>query len=112
MRPRVEPMILVDQAAKKGGDCGQNIRLVYTHVESGWEGRDEPTAPQLWGQVLGGAAQAIDDIIKGVDEGRIAQCPAVVFGDESKAFERVSLMWLRSWLLSYPGWSGRLGNAD
>ena len=50
---------------------------------------------QLWGAVLGEAGQTIESVIEGIDERQIAQCPAVVFGDESKAFVRVSLIWLR-----------------
>ena len=63
VRPFVEPMITDDQAAKKGGDCGRNIKRVYQHLESGWAEKDEPDAPQLWGQVVGEAAEAIDGII-------------------------------------------------
>ena len=63
---------------------GQNIKRVYQHLESGWAEKEEPDAPHLWGQVLGGAAQAIDEIIKEMDEGQIAQCPAVVFGMNPK----------------------------
>ena len=83
------------QAAKKGGDCGQNIGVVYRHLESGWAEQAAPTTPHLWARVLGEAAQPSNDMIDDMDEGRIAQCPAVVCGDESNAFERVSLIWLR-----------------
>ena len=31
--PHVEPMITDDQAAKKGGDCGRNIKRVYQRLE-------------------------------------------------------------------------------
>ena len=30
VRPHMEQMISEEQAAKKGGDCGQNIRMVLT----------------------------------------------------------------------------------
>ena len=77
--------------------------------------------------MLGGAAQTIDKLIEEMGEGQIAQCPAAVFGDESKAFERVSLMWLNMIMLrwgftawarnaimdwSYPRWSDKRGSAD
>ena len=37
----------------------------------------------------------------------IAQCPAVAFGDESNAFERVSLVWLRMVMIrwGFPAWA-------
>ena len=42
-----------------------------------------------------------------MDEGQIAQCPAVVFGDKSKAFERVSLVWVRMVMIrwGFPAWA-------
>ena len=73
-----------------GGTLGE-----YTSIwKADGRKRDDPAAPHQWGQVLvlGGAARAIDEAIVGMDEGRNAQCPAVLFGDEPKAFERVSLI--------------------
>ena len=64
-------------------------------------------APQLWGAVLGEAGQAIESVIESMDAGQIAQCPVVAFGDESKAFERVSLLWLRKVMMrwGFPAWA-------
>ena len=100
-------MITAEQAAKKGGDCGRNVTAVFQHLESGYMAPEAPTAPRLWNAVLGEAGQAAESIIDGMDEGPIAHCPAVVCGDESKAFERVSLIWLRKVMTrwGFPDWA-------
>ena len=41
VKPYVDPMITNDQAAKQGGDCDQNIRRVYQHLESGWAEKED-----------------------------------------------------------------------
>ena len=54
---------------------------VFQHLEGGCMDLEIPTAHGLWDAVLGEAGQAVGSIIDSMEEGQIAQRPAVVFGD-------------------------------
>ena len=89
------------QAAVSAGHCGPNIRSVFRHLPAG---HDPPGPPgPLWGEVLGRAAQPIDAIAEEAADSRIARLPGVLFADQAKAFDRLSLAWfaevLPPWLV-------------
>eukprot|EP00969_Alexandrium_andersonii_P163883 7243181-Alexandrium_andersonii.AAC.1 len=57
--------------------------------------------PLLWTQVLGEAAAELWTLIREIDEEELACCPATLFADQSKAFERIGHLWLRR---VFAGW--------
>ena len=105
--PPIEAQLSVGQTAKRGGDCSTNIRAAYAHLE----GRSPPPPPPdlpLWRAVLGPAATAAADMADRAADPALAACPALLFGDQSKAFERVSHAWLHRVL---QGWRFPPGSA-
>ena len=99
--PIVEPLLSPGQAAVSGSDCGANIRAVYAHLEGGARQPSEGDRT-LWQDVLGPLAAAADSLSDRADLDTVRYEPAVVFADQSKAFERVSYTWLRQVL---EGWN-------
>ena len=91
--PPIEAQLAAGQTAKRGGDCGRNIRQVYRHLEG--VGPDPPAPDlQLWRAVLGPAADTATELADAAHDEAIAHCPAALFADQSKAFERLSHAWL------------------
>ena len=91
--PIIEPLLSQDQAAKKGGDMGQNISRVFAHLGGSGERIQQPTEPRLWEAVLG-SASGIGAVHDDLRDHELDACPAVILADQSKAFERVSIPWL------------------
>eukprot|EP00969_Alexandrium_andersonii_P075557 3331478-Alexandrium_andersonii.AAC.1 len=52
-------------------------------------------ASGLWEQVLGDLAPLVRTLVESLPPSSIDDCPAAVFADQSKAFERISWGWLR-----------------
>ena len=98
--PCVEPLLCTDQAARRGGACGPNIKKAYRHL-------DHPECCEHigsagWGAVLGPAAGCVWDITSELHPEHLANVPADVFADQTKAFERFSFVWIRRVL---EGWN-------
>ena len=101
--PQIEPQLSATQAAKKGGNCGVNIRQAFLHLDP--RGPQPPAAgdidDELWRAVLGPAADPVQAICLEAGRGGIADIPACTFADQEKAFEHISLEWieqvLRGW---------------
>eukprot|EP00969_Alexandrium_andersonii_P003202 137788-Alexandrium_andersonii.AAC.1 len=87
------------QSAIRGGGCSGNIRGAFRHLSSHpradtrWRMAPEP--PGLWLQVFGEVALELWALIREVDEAELGCCPATLFADQSKAFERLGHLWLR-----------------
>ena len=91
--PIVEPQLSQDQAAKKGGTCGPNITCATEHLAQE-PSRNPPPGPGA-DAFLGRYAGVVRDYIAHVTQG-LGPSPAtaVLFADQSKAFERLSLQFL------------------
>ena len=106
--PQIEPQLSATQAAKKGGDCGVNIRQAYLHLDP--RGPQPPSAgnidDDLWRAVMGPAADPIQAICLEAGRGGIADIPACTFADQEKAFEHISLEWIEKVLRGWqaPDW--------
>ena len=103
--PHIEPRLSPDQAAIRGGHCGPNITAVMAHLHS--LPRPVPPPGPEWAAVLGPFLRVVEDYIaRVVAELGPAPSTAVFFGDQNKAFERLSLQWLdavlRDWAV--PSW--------
>ena len=103
--PIVESQLSPDQAAKRGGTCGPNIRTVVAHL--GAPHRPSPPPGASWELIMGRFAPVVDQYITDALQGTpVVRSTAVLFADQSKAFERLSLQWLalllRCWGL--PPW--------
>ena len=103
--PVVEPLFSPQQTAIKGGECGHNIKRVYAHLLD----TSKPTPPtptDLWHQVLGPVSHICVDICHRCTDTKLTCMPAVVFADQSKAFERVGTAWvlkvMQGWKM--PAW--------
>ena len=96
--PIIEPRLSIHQSAIRGGTCGRNVSQVFAHLS-----RPDATPTEgdrrLWHAVLGPAATAADLLAQRSQSADIAQCPAIVFADQSKAFERISHAWLHDILV-------------
>ena len=98
--PRLERGFSRHQAAIRGGSCGPNVARAYAHLE----GSLDPPMPRengapagvgpLWHDVLGPAAMPCLRLCESAHDSCIANAPAAVLADQSKAFERLSLTWL------------------
>ena len=107
VEPVVGPLLTRDQAAILGGHCGDNIRRVFDHLESG------PAPPRpggdLWRDIFGDLADTMEAFVAKVPECGLSQEPAVFLADQNKAFERIALAWvdavLRRW--AFPRWVTR-----
>ena len=103
--PMVEPQLAPDQAAKKGGQCGPNIKLAVAHLGSD----PVPVGPpgDAWNDLLGPFAPIVDgyiaDSVRGLGP---PPSTAVLFCDQNKAFERLSLQWIAGLLKHWglPPW--------
>ena len=104
MGPDVESALSEHQAATAGGQCGPNIRSVFRHLDSTGEQAHDPT--RLYYEVLGHAAAAVERLVERIDETGCQQLPAVLFADQSMAFERMGWAWLRLVFLGwgFPAW--------
>ena len=104
--PCIETHLTAEQAARRGGDMGQNIRDVFGHLG----GAPQPIAGrvqrEVWNGVLGQLAQDLDELCGDIDECGMGDCPAVVVEDQSKAFERIGVDWLLNVLAGWclPTW--------
>ena len=103
--PQVEPKFSEWQASVKGGSCAGNISGAFEHLG----GFDEPGChPRgaLWSGVLGEAAEGAEAACAQADRAGLRTCPAVVLADQSKAFERMGMAWLRKVMQGwrFPAW--------
>ena len=98
--PLVEPGFSDDQAAIRGGSCGRNITLAVEHLAS-WDSGEDRAPTALWREVLGEIAEPCLALAEAADTPSLANIPADVFADQSKAFERLSIPWLT---LVMEGW--------
>ena len=103
--PAVEPKFSEWQASVKGGSCARNISSAFEHLA----GYDEPVhAPRgaLWRGVLGEATEGVEAACARADEPGLRRCPGVVLADQSKAFERLGMVWLRKVMdgWKFPRW--------
>ena len=92
--PQVEPKFSEWQASVKGGSCAENISGAFEHLG----GFDEPVhGPRgaLWHGVLGEAVEGAEAACAHAGRAGLRACPAVVLADQSKAFERMGMAWLR-----------------
>ena len=92
----LESRLSASQAAIRGGSCGPNICRVVRHIE-GTPAR-VPAPPRdagLWDDLLGPLAGASDVICAAHPEGPLMAGRAAHIADQSKAFERLGLEWLR-----------------
>eukprot|EP00972_Heterocapsa_arctica_P010313 1515321-Heterocapsa_arctica.AAC.1 len=103
--PAVEPQLTPRQASIRGGSCGPNITRAYEHL-AGAGPRGLGSIGPLWADVLGEAASAVEAFCASLSNDAVDRCPAVVLADQSKAFERMGLAWLRlvldAW--DFPAW--------
>eukprot|EP00969_Alexandrium_andersonii_P200683 8865509-Alexandrium_andersonii.AAC.1 len=53
-----------------------------------------PPQGSLWQAVLGEAAAHVAQLLAPLRASPLAECPALVLADQSKAFERIALRWL------------------
>lgn len=84
--PVVEPQFSSAQAAKKGGNCRDNIRRAYMHLDPR---AASPPAPgyiddDLWTAVLEGAAGPVQALCDEAAHGAIDGTPACTFADQEK----------------------------
>ena len=103
--PQVEPRFSEWQALVKGGSCARNISGAFEHLG----GFDEPVhKPRgtLWRGVLGEAAEGAEAACAHAGRAGLRTCPAVVLADQSKAFERMGMAWLRKVMdgWKFPTW--------
>ena len=103
--PQVEPKFSEWQASVKGGSCAGNISGAFEHLG----GFDEPVhGPRgaLWCGVLGEAAEGAEAACAHAGRAGLRACPAVVLADQSKAFERMGMAWLRKVMdgWRFPAW--------
>ena len=106
--PELEPQFSVDQAAVKGGQCGPNITLANNHLST------RPGPPPLpgdgWALFLDQDHATVEAHIREV-VAAFPPCPATAnfFGDQNKAFERVSMHWAAMTLDAWgmPAWVQR-----
>ena len=109
--PIVEPHLSPRQAAIRGGYCGPNVSLAFRHLAGGDCG-GSPGSRGAWDGLLGGVGPPLWEYACSFADSCLADVPAVVFEDQSKAFERMSHAWivevLRRW--NMPRWlvRGRL----
>eukprot|EP00972_Heterocapsa_arctica_P067689 9992918-Heterocapsa_arctica.AAC.1 len=103
--PAVEPKLTPRQASVRGGSCGPNIARAYEHL-AGAIPRGSGSIGPLWTDVLGEAAKAIEACCQAMANPEIDGCPAVLLADQSKAFERMGIAWLKlvlhAW--NFPKW--------
>eukprot|EP00969_Alexandrium_andersonii_P123781 5470429-Alexandrium_andersonii.AAC.1 len=79
------------QSAVRGGDCARNIRRICRHFSGAGVATRQglPAAPPpLWLRLLGEVAVPLWEVIHTGVEGELVRCPAALFADQSKAFER------------------------
>ena len=103
--PQVEPRSSEWQVSVKGGSCARNITSAFEHLG----GFDEPVhspAGTLWKGVLGDAAEGAEAACVHAGKSNLRACPAVVLADQSKAFERMGMAWLRKVMdgWKFTGW--------
>ena len=92
--PQVEPRFSEWQASVKGGTCAMNVISAFEHLA----GLDEPihrSPGLLWRDVLDDAADSAEDAHARTGRPDLRASPAVVLADQSKAFERMGMAWLR-----------------
>ena len=74
---------------------GRNVQSVLQHLGSAAEDAPRLGRPDLWHALLGDLTQPLLGLCDSIDEVGIGQCLAVVFfADQSKAFERIGIIWL------------------
>eukprot|EP00959_Pyramimonas_sp_CCMP1952_P434901 9106425-Pyramimonas_sp.AAC.1 len=89
----IEPRLSPNRAAKRQGQCGPNITSATNHLALDPVADAEP-GPS-WAALLGAHQDAVDQYIQ--DAARHlgpAPSTAVLFCDQNKAFERISLQWM------------------
>eukprot|EP00959_Pyramimonas_sp_CCMP1952_P353996 7416446-Pyramimonas_sp.AAC.1 len=101
----MDPLLSLHQAAKRGGQCGPNFTKVTRHLGPAPKPPAEPGP--AWQALLGRHTDAVRRFIE-MAATRVGEAPstAVIFYDQNKAFERISLQWMgelhRKWRL--PPW--------
>ena len=103
--PIVEPHVSPRQVAIRGGYCGPNVAASFRHL-AGLGDDVDPGSHEAWDGLLGDIGPPLWDFAGGFDDPLLADVPAVVFEDQSKAFERMPHAWLvevlRRWRM--PRW--------
>eukprot|EP00972_Heterocapsa_arctica_P005721 845635-Heterocapsa_arctica.AAC.1 len=92
--PIVEPQLTPRQASVRGGSCGPNITLAYQHL-AGHTTKGTGALGTLWSTVLGDADAPVQAFCARHANPDIDNCPAVLLADQSKAFERLGIRWLK-----------------
>ena len=90
----MESRLSADQAAVRGGDCLRNVAAVYDDLAG--RGTQAGADIPMWRGLFGRLAEPIGGAIH--DASASDGCPeelAAVLADQSKAFERVAIWWLR-----------------
>ena len=108
LAPEVEPRLSGDQAARRGGHCGANITRAFRHLSSEAPLTVAPPSDRWW-RLLGRAGQCCDRAAVQADLSASDRSPGVLFADQSKAFERLSLAWYAKVLAGWglPMWIQR-----
>ena len=103
--PQVEPRFSERQASVKGGNCAENITGAFEHLGGFDEPAHSPAGP-LWRGVLGDAAEGAEAACARARKSSLRACPAMVLADQSKAFERMGMAWLRKVMdgWKFPRW--------
>ncbi len=73
---------------------GQNVRDVIAHLGCVADETLSPDPVKIWTALLGPLAAPLLELCNDIDEQGLGSCPAVVFADQSKAFERIGIEWL------------------
>eukprot|EP00972_Heterocapsa_arctica_P097675 14412643-Heterocapsa_arctica.AAC.1 len=92
--PIVEPQLSPRQASVRGGSCGPNVTLAYRRL-AGHTSQGSGALGTLWSTVLGPAGAAVQAFCDRYADPDIDNCPAVLLADQSKAFERLGIHWLK-----------------
>lgn len=103
--PAVEPLLSTHQSAIRGGSCGPNIPDASHHLAS-TPCSAPPDPGTIWSDILGDIAAPCLGASNACTSEHTHLAPVCVLADQSKAFERVSIPWLREIMRrwKFPAW--------